>query len=133
MGTAFSVKGRRPVMAVGILLIVTAFVIGGAACDGDGNGSGAYQLAVSSASGGSVTSPGAGTFAYDAGMVVQLVAVPDEGYQFLSWTGDLDHIADPNSASTTITMNGNYAVVANFQTEGGTGPSNGGGGGPAQP
>lgn len=133
MGTAFSLKGHRPVTAVGILLIVTALLLGGAACDGDGNGISNYQLAVSSASGGSVTAPGAGTFTYAAGTVVQLVAMPDEGYQFLSWTGDLDHIADSNAASTTITMNGNYAVVANFQTEGGTGPSNGGGGGPAQP
>jgi hypothetical protein len=98
----------------------------GAACDDDGNGTDNYQLAVSSASGGSVTTPGAGTFTYDAGMVVQLVAMPEEGYEFLSWTGDLDHIADPNAASTTITMNGNYAVVANFETESGPGSGDGG-------
>ena len=126
MGTAFSLKGHRPVTAIGILLLVAAFVIGGAACDGDGNGISNYQLAVSSAWGGLVTSPGAGTYMYDAGTVVQLVAMPDEGYQFLSWTGDLDQIADPNAASTTITMNGNYAVVANFQTEGEPDPGDGG-------
>ena len=116
-------KNHRRVTAAGILLIVTALVMGGAACNGDGSGSGTYQLAVSSASGGSIATPGAGTFPYDAGMVVQLVATPDEGYQFRSWTGDIEHIADPNAASTTITINGNYAIVANFETEGETGPN----------
>jgi len=116
--------------AAGILLIVIALVIGGVACEGDGDGTSTYQLAVSSASGGSVTTPGAGSFTYVAGMVVQLAATPNDGYHFLSWTGDIEHIADPNAAFTTITMNGNYAVVANFQTESGDSPdgegSNGG-------
>jgi hypothetical protein len=58
--------------------------------------------------------------------VVQLVATPEDGYEFRSWTGDIQHSADPNAASTTITMNANYAIVANFETEGGTGPDDGG-------
>jgi hypothetical protein len=96
-----------------ILLIVAAFIVGVAACDGD-----TYQLTISSASGGSVNTPGEGIFTYDEGTVVPLVATPDDGYQFLSWTGDITHIADPNATSTTITINGDYAILANFETEG---------------
>ena len=84
------------------------------------------NLTVSSASGGNVTTPGEGTFTYPAGTAAPLVAAPDDGYQFGSWTGDIEHIANPNAASTTITMNGNCAIVANFEAEGGTGPGNGG-------
>ena len=117
--------------AVSILLIVAVLVVGVAACDGDGAST--YQLMISSASGGNVTSPGEGTFPYQAGTVVALVATSDDGYRFHSWTGDIQDIANPNTASTIITVDGNYAIVANFETEGEAGPGNGGNGGPAQP
>jgi len=42
------------------------------------------------------------------------VAVPDEGYRFGEWTGDVGTIADVNTAITTITMNGDYSITANF-------------------
>jgi len=45
--------------------------------------------------------------------LIPLVAVPDEGYRFDEWTGDVGTIADVN-ATTTITMNGDYAITANF-------------------
>jgi uncharacterized repeat protein (TIGR02543 family) len=73
-----------------------------------------YDLTVSSTEGGSVTEPGEGVFTYDEGTVVDLVAPPDEGYRFVEWTGDVGTIADVHDATTTITMNGNYAVTANF-------------------
>ena len=111
--------------AVGIFLIVAALMVGITACDGD-----TYQLTISSASGGSVTTPGEGTFTYDEGTVVPLVATPDDGYQFLSWTGDITDIASPNATSTTIIINGDYAILANFETEGEAGP---GETGPTQP
>ena len=76
-----------------------------------------YDLAVSSTAGGSVTTPGEGTFPYDAGMVVSLVATPATGYRFVNWTGDVATIGDVNSAETTISMNGNYQVSANFEEE----------------
>jgi len=110
------------VLTVTIFLLVAVLVVGAAACDGART----YQLTISSASGGNVTTPGEGTFPYPGGTVVPLAAAPNDGYQFRSWTGDIEHMADPNAASTTITMNGNYAVVANFETEGGTGPGDGG-------
>jgi hypothetical protein len=105
---------------VTVFLIAAVLAVAAAACDG----SHTYELSISSTSGGSVTIPGEGTFTYDTGTVVELVATPDDGYEFHVWTGDTEHIADPNSASTTITMNGNYSITANFRIEGSTyGPS----------
>ncbi len=74
-----------------------------------------YDLSVSSTTGGSVTKPGEGDFTYDEGTVVDLIAEEDSGYQFVNWTGDADTIEDVNAASTTITMNGDYSITANFE------------------
>ena len=73
-----------------------------------------YDLTISSTAGGSVTTPGEGTSTYDEGTVVNLVAEAGEGYYFVEWTGDVDTIANVNAASTTITMNGDYYITANF-------------------
>jgi len=73
-----------------------------------------YSLTISSTEGGSVTTPGEGTRIYDEGDVVKLVATPDPGYGFVNWTGDVGTIANVNAASTTITMNGDYSITANF-------------------
>lgn len=131
MKVASGLMRHHHVLPVSILLIVAVLLVGAWACDGAGGVGSTYQLAVSSASGGSVTTPVAGTFTYDAGMVVQLAAAADDGYHFGSWTGDIANVADPNAASTTITMNGDYAIVANFEIESGTEPDGGGGGSPS--
>ena len=73
------------------------------------------DLSISSTDGGLASEPGEGTFTYEDGTVVDLVAVPDTGYHFVNWTGDVSTINDVNSASTTITMNGDYSIVANFE------------------
>ncbi len=70
-----------------------------------------YDLTTSSTSGGSVTTPGEGTFRYDIGTVVNLTAAPAGGYHFVSWTGP---VANSDAASTTITMNSDRSVTANF-------------------
>jgi hypothetical protein len=77
-----------------------------------------YMLAVMSAPGGSVVVPGEGTFTYDAGTVVNLVATPASGYEFSKWSGDADTVADIDAASTNITVGGNRSyilVCANFR------------------
>jgi len=74
-----------------------------------------YSLTTSSTEGGSVTTPGEGTFVYDEGDVVKLVATPDPGYGFVNWTGDVVTVANANAASTTVTMNGDYSLTANFE------------------
>jgi len=73
-----------------------------------------YDLTTFSTEGGSVTEPGEGVFTHDRGAVVDLVATPDEGYQFVDWTGDVDTIADIEAAVTTITIDDNYSITANF-------------------
>ena len=78
-----------------------------------------YDLTISSTSGGNVTTPGEGTFTYDEGTVVDLVATPDAGYRFVNWTGDVGTIANVTVASTNITTNGNYSITANFGASGG--------------
>jgi hypothetical protein len=76
-----------------------------------------YDLTTASTEGGSVTTPGGGTYTYDEGAVVDLVAQPDDGYQFMKWTGNVGTIADVNTASTTIKMNGDYTIRASFAKE----------------
>jgi ribosomal protein L21E len=76
-----------------------------------------YDLTISSTQGGEVTAPGEGTFTYDEGTVISLVAKPDKGYQFVNWSGDVDTIADVNATMTTITMNGDYLITANFMAQ----------------
>jgi uncharacterized repeat protein (TIGR02543 family) len=74
-----------------------------------------FGLIISSTAGGTVAAPGEGTFTYDQGTGVDLVAEAEEGYQFVNWTGDVDAIANVDAASTTITMNYNYSITANFE------------------
>jgi uncharacterized repeat protein (TIGR02543 family) len=76
-----------------------------------------YHLTISSTEGGSVTTPGEGRHHYceEQGGRVNLVATPDAGYRFDKWTGDVGTIADVNDATTTITVNGDYSITANFE------------------
>jgi len=75
-----------------------------------------YSLTIATTSGGSVTRPGQGVFVYQDGDIVELIAQPDEGYEFVKWTGDVDTIADVDAAQTTITMNSSSSVTANFES-----------------
>ena len=106
-------KRRHYVARVSIFLVTVALVVGMAGCGGTTPHL-QYNLTISSTEGGSVTTPGEGTFARYAGRVVDLVATADVGYHFLNWTGDVDAIADVNAPSTNITMNGDYDITANF-------------------
>jgi len=76
-----------------------------------------YDLTISSSAGGSVTTPGEGTFTHNAGTVVDLVARAEEGYDFINWTGDVGTIAYVNYRSTTITMDSDKSITANFEPE----------------
>ena len=95
-----------------IFLIALALMTGTAGCAPV-----QYDLTVSGTEGGEVTTPGEGTFIYDEGTVVNLVAEPDEGYQFVNRTGDVDSIANIEDATTTIIMDGEYSILANFALE----------------
>lgn len=80
------------------------------------------NLIISGTAGGSVTTPGEGTFTYDEGTVVDLLAEAEDGYQFVNWTGDVGAIANVDAAATTISMSGDYSITASFELERTTGP-----------
>ena len=115
-----SLRKHNGMARVAVFLIAIALLMGTAACGGLDT----YQLTISSTAGGSVSTPGEGAFTCDAGTVVELVATADGSHRFYAWTGDTEGIADPASAATTITINGNYSITADFIAAGGTpGPS----------
>ncbi len=69
-----------------------------------------------------VVSDGAGTvninppgLTYESGTTVHLEALPDEGYVFVEWIGD---VADLDSSTTSVVMTSNKNVTAVFRTDG---------------
>ncbi|MCD6221896.1 hypothetical protein J7K25_07045, partial [bacterium] len=68
-----------------------------------------YQLTINIEGQGTVT-PTTGNW-YDDGTPVDLTATPADGWLFDHWEGD---VADPNSASTTVTMNSDKTITAVF-------------------
>ncbi len=73
-------------------------------------------LSISSTAGGH-TEPNEGDHQFSNGTVVDINAVPDVSCHFVNWTGTgviAGKVANPNSVSTTITMDSNYTVTANF-------------------
>lgn len=75
-----------------------------------------YQLATAVSPAGSGTAQPSANPYYAPGTVVNVSATANPGYIFKNWTGP---VANPNSPSTTVTMNGPESVTANF-TEGPT-------------
>ncbi|MAH39537.1 MAG: hypothetical protein CL873_03275, partial [Dehalococcoidales bacterium] len=69
-----------------------------------------YTLTINTAGNGTTT--GAGT--YDEGTAVPITATLASGWEFVNWTGDIGGIGNINLASTTITMNADKTVTANF-------------------
>jgi uncharacterized repeat protein (TIGR02543 family) len=130
------VKGAEELKngVVSILLVVTlALSIGHIGCAGEyAPGITEYALTVSGTDGGNACVPrqdctcGEGTEDSGGGLnvpeecicaegtEVSIEATPEPGYHFAGWTGDVDTIADVNAPKTTIMMNDNYSVTANF-------------------
>jgi hypothetical protein len=96
---------------IGTLVIAACLVAGLAGCAAAPT---QYTLTTSSTAGGEVITPDEGTSTYYEGEEVSLIAVADNGYSFANWAGDVGTVADPNTASTTIMMNGNYSIIAHF-------------------
>jgi hypothetical protein len=105
----------KPMVAVGVETEYAVCKLGETAVQ--------YTLTVSSTAGGSVTSPGEGIFTYGEGTEVELVVRGEEGYRFVNWTGAIATISC-QCRSTTITMNGNYSIKANFEKRSSTTSSN---------
>ncbi len=94
---------------LGVLLLAVAFIAAIAGCAAAQN-----SLTVSSTEGGEVIIPGEGSSAYDTGTAVDLVAVAEEGYYFVNWSGDVGTVASVFAATTTVTMDADYSIIANF-------------------
>lgn len=98
---------KHKLISVALITILLCMVLGNSiACTTTTT----YTLTITSTAGGSVT-PVEGAHTYSAGTVVNLTATPDAEYNFVNWTGN---VANVNAATTTITMNSNYAITANF-------------------
>jgi 5-methylcytosine-specific restriction endonuclease McrA len=69
-----------------------------------------YTLTMEVTGNGSTT-PAVGPHSFACGTVVDISAVADEDWLFVSWTGD---VADPNLAETTVTMDSDKTVTAQF-------------------
>ena len=97
---------------VSIFLVMVALIAGRVGC---GPTAPSYSLTTAGTAGGSVTTPGEDTFTYDELTVVNLVAEAEEGYIFVNWTGDVGTVACVIAATTTVTMNADYSIMANFE------------------
>ncbi|MBI2868412.1 MAG: hypothetical protein HYX96_01115, partial [Chloroflexi bacterium] len=96
-----------------LIIVVLTLILG--SMPGRARASVQFSLTVNKSGSGSVVEPpGAGPFTFSQGTVVNLLAVPEAGYHFVSWGGDTATIADPASADTAITMNGSYTITASF-------------------
>jgi len=76
-----------------------------------------YDLTVSVDGNGTVTKPGIGTYSYVEGTVVDIEAVADAHNHFVEWTGDTGTIASTTSNATTITMDSNFMITADFEID----------------
>jgi len=62
-------------------------------------------------SGSGSTTPAAGSYSYAEGTVVNISATPAIGWHFSTWSAN---VANPSSASTTVTMDADKTVTATF-------------------
>jgi len=69
-----------------------------------------YTLTMRVSGSGSI-SPAVGHYSYGVGTGVTIRAIPDSGWQFDGWTGD---VADPGSATTTVIADSDKTSTANF-------------------
>jgi len=112
MKTVLSWRRDRYLAKFTVFLVMVALIAGTVGCT-----LAQYTLRIDSTEGGVVTRPGEGTFDRIEETEVPLVAKPDNGYRFVNWTGDVDTIANVTAASTSITMDGDYSITANFAVE----------------
>jgi C1A family cysteine protease len=76
-----------------------------------------YLKITATPDGGTVTDPGIGSFGYLFDTDVNVTAQASGDYRFVNWTGTAvtaGKVADPNLATTTVNMSGDYALRANF-------------------
>ncbi|GAG20801.1 unnamed protein product, partial [marine sediment metagenome] len=70
---------------------------------------GNYELSVNAMFGGTIDPP-PGMYSYAANTLVTITAIPDTGYRFEYWSGDVSGTDNP----ITITIDENISIIANF-------------------
>jgi hypothetical protein len=76
-----------------------------------------HSLTTSSTAGGTVSSPGIGSFSYDYGSPASISATANPHHHFTGWAGTAvtaGKVVNPAEASTTVTMEGDYTLQATF-------------------
>ena len=79
-------------------------------------GSVTHTLTMAVSGNGSIT-PSVGSHIYETDTIVDISAIPDSGWRFDRWS---NNVAEPNSSSTTVTMDGDKTVTAYFTRVSGT-------------
>lgn len=74
-----------------------------------------YYTLTLAVNGNGSTSPSVGQHTYAAGTVVSVTAAPAGGYRFVNWTGSVGTVVFVIAATTTVTMNADYSIMANFE------------------
>jgi uncharacterized repeat protein (TIGR02543 family) len=109
---AFFVDGEAvKVLVEGETQTVMAFESGYHAADLIVGGSPPTVTLTMAVNGNGQTVPAVGEHSYPEGSEVRIGAVPDVGYQFDGWSGE---VGDPNSPATRITLDSDQTVTANF-------------------
>lgn len=93
----------RVIAVIALVLIVAGTLVATVACGTK------YSLTIS-VTGQGTTNPIAGTYNYKAGQTVTITATPNSTWKFDNWSGD----ASGTSATTTVKMDSDKTVVANF-------------------
>jgi hypothetical protein len=108
---------RIGIFLITVALLTTTALIGGTVSSRQAPASPSYVLTIGSTAGGNVTAPGVGNFTYYEGTVIYLVATPHPGYHFVDWTGNVSTISNVKRPATSITINGSYSIMANFEED----------------
>jgi hypothetical protein len=98
------------VKRVGIFLIAVALIVGMLSCNPT-----TYTLTMAANPvGGGTATDVTGASPYTAGTVVDIEAEANPGYRFVNWSGDVVEVDDVDAATTYVTMNAPYSIIANF-------------------
>lgn len=108
-----SIGGELPIPDVTVIDLVPSIKMVYAGTNGGGiyrnRRASLYAVSVSAGPGGT-TQPGPGVSGYADGATLEITAVPQSGYAFLSWTGDRSGTANP----LQITVDSDIGVKAMF-------------------
>jgi hypothetical protein len=97
-----------------MMLMMLVVLMTGIVSAGDSNLLGYALLIQQSPPQGGVVTPGAGVHKYEVGQSVPLTAIPNPGYRFLYWLGDVTAMS---SSDTSINLDSPKMVIAVFERE----------------